>query len=543
MNASVHKVKSLLSKLKTQIEERPTRTIFVLWALSIPFAVGISLLVALHWRTGYLNDGLDEVEFSLTQRVQRVAEMTELKFDTIRKLTALLATDSRIVAALKGEGDFAECTRYLQNVGDTLRLHRAFLINTNGICVASNDASLANSLLGVNLADREYFIKAMRGKNATQFVVGRVSTIAGFHFSAPVIGPDGYLGVVVLKLDKDTLAQQLYLPTGFVTDDAGVVVVSDTPENMLRVVPGGSAALLGPVESRLRYQREQLESVYMSEAAVAHRTAWLLQPDGTPHLRKTVTIGKEGLSIYGFEDLAPLLKEIAEAFTVHLLTVFVFLLLGFAVIVGTTVNFLRDRYLRATLEKLNDTLRVQAQHDSLTGLLNRRMFDEMAEAWFAQTIRLGVPFSLVLFDIDHFKRLNDSFGHQAGDKVLRQIAACVQNELSRQGDRTFRIGGEEFAVLASAANETQLRTLMELIRKGVEDLHLLHPDGAGAVVTVSLGGLLVRGCCDMTFAEAFRKSDEALYHAKAQGRNRWVLAGSCCLTSAPADKKCAKFLS
>ena len=72
----------------------------------------------------------------------------------------------------------------------------------------------------------------MAGKSAVQFVVGRVSTVPGFHFSAPVIGPDGYLGVVVLKIDKDTLAQQLYLPTGFVTDSAGVVVVPDVPENM-----------------------------------------------------------------------------------------------------------------------------------------------------------------------------------------------------------------------------------------------------------------------------------------------------------------------
>ena len=173
----------------------------------------------------------------------------------------------------------------------------------------------------------------------------------------------------------------------------------------------------------------------------------------------------------------------------------------------------------------------------MTGLLNRRMFDEMAEAWFAQTLRLGVPFSLVLFDIDHFKRLNDAFGHQAGDNVLREIAACVQNVLSRQGDRVFRIGGEEFAVLASAANETQLRLVMELIRKTVEERRLQHPDSAGAVVTVSLGGLLVRGCCDMTFTEAFRKSDEALYNAKARGRNCWVLSDDCCQPAAPAKSR------
>ena len=539
MGAVLRKAKSLFGKLKNQIEERPTRTILVLWALSLPIAVGISLLISLHWRVGYLNQGLDEAEFSLTQRVQRVAEMTEFKFDTIRKLTALLATDSRIVAALKGEGDFAECTRYLQSVGDTLRLHRAFLLDTRGICVASNDANLANNLLGVNLADREYFIRAMRGESAAQFVVGRVSTVPGFHFSAPVIGPNGYLGVVVLKLDTDTLAQQLYLPTGFITDNAGVVVVSAFPENMLRVVPGSPAALLGSVESKLRYQRERLDSVYMSEVVIDRHKTWRLKPDSSPYLCKTITIGKEGLSVYGFENLAQLLKDTAESFTFYLLTVFVFFLLGFAVIIGTVVNFLRDRYLRDTLEKLNDTLRVQAQHDSLTGLLNRRMFDEMAEAWFAQTLRLGVPFSLVLFDIDHFKRLNDSFGHQAGDKVLREIAACVQNELSRQGDRVFRIGGEEFAVLASAANEAQLRVVMEMIRSTVERKRLQHPDGPGAVVTISLGGLLVRGCCDMTFAEAFRKSDEALYHAKAQGRNRWVLAENCCPPETPSDGKFA----
>ena len=539
MSVVLRKAKELLGKLKSQIEERPTRTIFVLWALSIPFAACLSLLVTLHWRVGYLNEGLDEAEFTLTQRVQRVAEMTEFKFDTIRKLTALLATDSRIVAALKGQGDFAECTRYLQSVGDTLRLHRAFLLDTKGICVASNDANLANNLLGVNLADREYFISAMRGDSAAQFVVGRVSTVPGFHFSAPVMGPNGYLGVVVLKLDTDTLAHQLYLPTGFVTDNAGVVVVSHSPANMLRVVPGGAAARLDPVESKLRYQRESLAPVYLHEVMVNKRVAWLLQPEGKPYLCKTITIGKEGLSVYGFEDLAPLLSETAASFTFHILMGFVFLVLGSAVIIGTAVNFLRDRYLRATLEKLNDSLRVQAQHDSLTGLLNRRMFDEMAEAWFAQTLRLGVPFSLVLFDIDHFKRLNDSFGHQAGDAVLREIANCVQNVLSRQGDRLFRIGGEEFAVLASAANEGQLRTVMEMIRSTVEQRRLQHPDGPGAVVTISLGGLLVRGCCDMTFTDAFRKSDEALYHAKAQGRNRWVLAGSCCQPERPFDGRFA----
>ena len=86
---------------------------------------------------------------------------------------------------------------------------------------------------------------------------------------------------------------------------------------MLRVVPGGAAARLDPVESKLRYQRESLAPVYLHEVMVNKRVAWLLQPEGKPYLCKTITIGKEGLSVYGFEDLAPLLTETAASFTFH----------------------------------------------------------------------------------------------------------------------------------------------------------------------------------------------------------------------------------
>ena len=90
-------------------------------------------------------------------------------------------------------------------------------------------------------------------------------------------------------------------------------------------------------------------------------------------------------------------------------------------------------------------------------------------------------------------------------------------------------------MLASASEEWQIVSLMEKIRKSVEDMRLQHPDGADKVVTISLGGVLVRDCCDMSFDEAFRRADEALYSAKAQGRNRSVLSGSC---SSAGDAGC-----
>ena len=157
----------------------------MLWSISLPFAALFSLLVALHWRSESFIVAVDEAEYSLSQRVQRVAEMADLKFDTIKKLTVLLATDSRIISALKGKGDFAECTRYLQSVGDTLRLHRAFLLDKNGVCVASNDAGMPKNLLGVNLADRDYFIRAMLDHNLMAIATSRVEDVLEAANAAP----------------------------------------------------------------------------------------------------------------------------------------------------------------------------------------------------------------------------------------------------------------------------------------------------------------------------------------------------------------------
>lgn len=528
MSASFFRIRLLPRHLRILVEERPLIAAFLLWLLSLPFAAVLSLLLALHWKSENFSEAVKNSSYTLDQRVQRVAEMAEYKFYTVRKLVGLLTTDSRIVSALKGGGNIAECNAYLKSVGETLSLHRAFLLNKDGRCIASNDAGKPHNLLGVSMVDREYFTRAMDGEIATQFVVGRVSTVPGFHFSAPVRGPHGNIGVVVLKVDTNTLAQQLYLPTGFVTDSAGVVVLSDNQANMLRAVPGGSAATLDKKRSFLRYLRDRLDSVYLRRIQVDGHEAWQLQPDGPPFLCRTVSIGTEGLSVYGFASLAPVLAGTNAAFRLHLGMTFIFFILGLAVAIGTVVHILRDRYLRSTLQRLNKTLTVQAQRDGLTGLLNRRMFDEMGEDWFARTRRQGVPFSLVLFDIDHFKRLNDAFGHQTGDHILRNTAQCVRKMLLRRSDRVFRIGGEEFAVLPQVDAEDSLRALMEMLRSGVEALRMRRPVASDALVTISLGGVLVGDCGNVSFAEAFRLADEALYEAKAQGRNRFVVAADPC---------------
>lgn len=155
--------------------------------------------------------------------------------------------------------------------------------------------------------------------------------------------------------------------------------------------------------------------------------------------------------------------------------------------------------------------------DALTGLRNRRWFDEHLELAIEQELRTGEPLSLILLDIDHFKRFNDAHGHAAGDEVLRRVAAAIDTVVG-QGEGA-RSGGEEFAViLQNTAIDTAAATA-ERIRVAVETLGTVHFEGrALPPVTVSLG--VARLGAGEAAAEFAHRTDKALYEAKDQGRNR-----------------------
>jgi diguanylate cyclase (GGDEF)-like protein len=154
--------------------------------------------------------------------------------------------------------------------------------------------------------------------------------------------------------------------------------------------------------------------------------------------------------------------------------------------------------------------------DPLTGLGNRRAFDEAVEVELARARRTGGTVGLILLDVDHFKRFNDRYGHQAGDEALSAVAHVLSGA-ARSEDRACRVGGEEFALLLSGAHEGAAATVAERVRRGVEAREL--PFGP---LTVSLGVATCGGDADA--AQLVAAADERLYAAKAQGRNRVVAA-------------------
>jgi diguanylate cyclase len=179
---------------------------------------------------------------------------------------------------------------------------------------------------------------------------------------------------------------------------------------------------------------------------------------------------------------------------------------------------LRDSYrLTHELEAARADADRLARTDELTEMRNRRAFYEHGELAVSQSLRYGDPLALLLFDLDHFKRINDTWGHATGDEVLRATALIVQRTI-RASDIAGRVGGEEFAILLLRASETQALAMAERLRVAMEKAPLYHD--AGIVhFTASFGVALLGGELN-TLDRLLAQADKALYAAKQEGRNR-----------------------
>lgn len=187
--------------------------------------------------------------------------------------------------------------------------------------------------------------------------------------------------------------------------------------------------------------------------------------------------------------------------------------------IGMAFLFLALMKERAALRH-TETLRRLATSDGLTGLGNRRHFDQMLDHEFRRAARTGAPLSLLMIDVDHFKLFNDTYGHRAGDRCLQAVALVLGAAVSRPADLALRYGGEEFAVLLPGTNEAGATNVADAIRTEIERLQIEHAGNAHRVVTVSVGAACMELPTACTSADQFViAADQALYRAKAAGRN------------------------
>ena len=184
---------------------------------------------------------------------------------------------------------------------------------------------------------------------------------------------------------------------------------------------------------------------------------------------------------------------------------------------------LATRIARPVARVLADLARLtrQAQTDALTNLANRRALDERLDDEVEHARRLGTNLSFVIADIDNFKSINDRYGHQTGDEVLRRVSRVFADAV-RELDLPGRFGGEEIALVLPGTNLTGARNLAERIRKSIEDLRVPTPEGSPLRVTASFGASSFP--THSTAGDLVAAADESMYDAKREGKNRVVTA-------------------
>jgi diguanylate cyclase (GGDEF)-like protein len=182
------------------------------------------------------------------------------------------------------------------------------------------------------------------------------------------------------------------------------------------------------------------------------------------------------------------------------------------------------RRVGVTLRRHNASLQSLADSDPLTGLANRRLFEDRLVREYERARRSGAQFALIMADVDHFKLYNDHFGHPAGDECLRRVAGAVESGARRPGDLAARYGGEEFAVILADTDLTGANAVADTIRAAVAALDLPHPDNPAGRVTLSMGlyvghPALAERNDPLAWVDV---ADRLLYEAKDAGRDRVV---------------------
>jgi diguanylate cyclase (GGDEF)-like protein len=466
-------------------------------------------------------------------RQSRLTENAAATSNMARALAAQAESTVRIVdTVLAGVVERVEHDGTTPEASDRLRSHMRNMVSEvkelQGLFLYGADGSwLVTSLerpIAGNNADREYFQyhrkNASRALHIGQPIRSRSTGVWILPVSRRLDHPDGSFAGVALGTIRIAFFASLY--SGFDVGKEGLVLLLHDDGTLLYRRPFrenvvGTSAATGPI-----YQ------MYRNSGPVG--TAMMRSPvDGIVRLYSYRHLDQLPLIVATAQSKSEILAEWRQSTLVmSAATMLVVILLA-----GVGARLVRQIIIRDQLEaelriveehlqERNQELTVLAIADGLTGIANRRHFEDTLRLELKRSRRTGAPLSLVLLDVDFFKKYNDHYGHVAGDDCLRQVAVALRDALDRPTDLAARYGGEEFAMVLPATGQVGARYVAERLRLAIMDLGIVHAENPSGVATISAGVCTFHGGPDEDDdPDAFlRRADTLLYRAKANGRNR-----------------------
>jgi diguanylate cyclase (GGDEF)-like protein len=432
---------------------------------------------------------------------------------TVDGMVKALAGSPSILPLLVGGSpqDEADAKSVLDLDVDASGAKSGYIVDKSGTVVASSnhrDASVSGTF-----RSSSYFEKSIAGEPGYHFSFDAANKQRDYYASYPVRARGGgvIVGVAILKKSLDGFEADLkqFDRPYFLIDPDGIVVLTNRPEMLFRALWPLSA------EKHPALVREigKLNDRPMMAHPILDAT-WINVDGERNYVRRRYADHSQWSLV--------ILKPTHEIFANRVLGIIVTLLVALMTLIYL---FGRERWIhdnvqmdkRLQLQELARDLRFQATTDPLTGLFNRLKFNQALVIEMSRSMRHETSFSLMLFDIDNFKTVNDTHGHQTGDKVLIQLSRFVASQL-RNTDLLARWGGEEFVVLAAGSDGEMAHQAAEKLRKAIEQVKF---DGVGTV-TCSFG--VAQHVYGDTEETLISRADDALYRAKLNGRNQAELA-------------------
>lgn len=470
----------------------------------------------------------DTVAANIYQRVRQVRSIPVVMAvdpSVVSVLTRFVPSVKRLPMQINEQRDLwladpelNAMTKRLNEIRSEIDLHTLFIVNAAGDCIAAGKPPEFPVFIGVNYSDRQYFLSTQKGEGGRQFAVGRTDNVNALFYSSPVLVSGQFIGAVVSRINVTNLTNLVLDQGSFVTDENGVIVLAQDSDLLMKALPGSAIFKFSTDDRAKIYKKTAFESLSLSPMQLngAEDVVRWKQSE-CPHVLASCAVNGEPVTVHVVHGLEEIFVAQSERIWFAVLISFAGILV-LLLVVGAASYVRSISHSRRNLLFLNKVLESQARTDALTGCANRRFFFELLETERLRGIRYALPVSMLSLDIDHFKRINDFYGHPGGDQVLSHFVSIVAKAL-RLTDRLGRVGGEEFNVLLPQTVLSDAALIADRIRAAVECSPATYKTNTISF-TVSISVVQWRMAENETVDDLIVRSDKALYEAKSNGRNQ-----------------------